>query len=208
MAVLQEQSKDKDKNTSDTQTSKAMFANVRAGVTSFLDLGVRACSCGDGAITSKFQIINGDRFAMSLGLELGYQEVTQQTKYGDQSKSSLSSDGKQVEKLISSDVPIFISIDISPTFTTYFTPRYKHIATESSPVFGNASTTSSSRRFLGLSAGVLVRGTPGGFVELAYVGSPDTNSNNLNALELGFGIAVSPPKTAARATEKKQNAPL
>jgi hypothetical protein len=166
------------------------FAAVRAGVTERVDLGFKASTTGMGGVTSKFQVIDSGKFALSVGLEGAYRQVSSKTRSSKTTSATTVSFNDNKYRNIVGELPIFMSMDLSPDYAAYLTPRYIHIDIQQTN-FSGGGTDDSSTRVAALSVGMLKRGMPGGFLEIVYAKSPDKKLQDKGQFEIGMGMTVS-----------------
>lgn len=122
----------------------------RRGMWKDIDLGVKLAIIGSTVVDLKYNLINGEKFALATGVGLGYLSFT-------------STVGAQEQKSTILDlmVPLYLSYDINKTFSVYGAGKYM-LRTISSDVAmsGDGSLVSSSLGVKwGQSSGVFLEGS-------------------------------------------------
>ena len=130
----------------------------RRGMWKDIDLGVKLAIIGSTVIDLKYNLINGEKFALATGVGLGYLSFTS-TLAGADSKSTI----------LDLIVPLYLSYDVNKEFSVYGAGKYM-LRTVSSDQ-ANAADGS----FLSSSLGVKWGKTSGVFLEGSLIAGLDNS---------------------------------
>ncbi len=131
--------------------------SYRHGIIKNLDGGLKVTFIGAYSGDIKYQLVNGEQWALSTGLGLGY--MSYKIKSGDQ---------ESTVKFLDWMVPLYLSYDIAKSWSLYMTPKY---------IYRSISGDSSgSDNITGLALGTKIGELSGVYLEAAMVKGKDSNA--------------------------------
>lgn len=136
----------------------------RRGFAEKLDFGVRLTLIGSAVADVKYNLINGENFALATGLGVGYLSFTS-TFSGQETKSNI----------IDFIAPLYLSYDLSSLFTVYGAGKYMYrlITTDAE------DSSSSGGSLVSSSLGVKWGEKAGVFLEGSYIAGLDSDFTGL-----------------------------
>jgi hypothetical protein len=134
--------------------------SYRQGLSDKIDAGIKITNSFTLMADGKYQLVDGEQFALAAGLGVGYFSVSQ-----------TSGDEKFESTLIDVMVPLYLSYDVTKSFTPYLSPKY--IARFVS------GTESSTNSLWGATAGAKIGDQSGAYVEATYLTRPGSNFSTL-----------------------------
>ncbi len=121
----------------------------RRGVWDKIDLGLKLALLGSAVVDAKYNLINGENWALATGLGLGYLSF-ESTVSGTNQKSTI----------LDVFVPVYLSYDFSKTTSVYSAAKYMLRTVSGSGVAGDGSMLSSTLGVkLGDQSGVFLEGS-------------------------------------------------
>lgn len=139
--------------------------SYRRGFKKDLDAGLKLTFVGAYAADIKYQLIDGDAWAISTGLGVGYMSY------------KISSGGQDsTVKFLDFMLPLYVSYDFSKSFSVYMTPKYIHRS-----ISGDASGTDS---ITGAAIGTKIGEKSGVYLEAAMI--KGKNSNSITQYNLSY----------------------
>lgn len=125
--------------------------SYRRGLWKDIDAGIKLAIIGSTVLDVKYNLVNGEKFAMATGLGVGY--LNFESEIGTE---------KQEATIIDIIVPLYVSYDLAETFTVYTAPKYilRTISATGLDVEGDGSMMSASLGFQwGKKSGVMLEGS-------------------------------------------------
>lgn len=125
--------------------------SYRRGVWKDIDVGFKLALIGSASVDAKYRLIDGEQWALSTGIGLGY--LSFESSFGDV---------KQQSTLVDIILPLYLSYDVSKMATVYSAAKlmYRSISGSQGIVSGDGSILASTLGFKwGDRAGVFIEGS-------------------------------------------------
>jgi len=121
----------------------------RRGVWDKIDLGLKLAIIGSAVVDAKYNLINGEKWALATGLGVGY--LSFESTVGSTTQTST---------ILDFFVPLYLSYDFSKTTTVYSAAKYMLRTISGDGISGDGSLLSSTLGLkLGDQSGVFFEGT-------------------------------------------------
>lgn len=151
---------DSETGTTQKSDSIAMISGIRHGFSETVDLGMRGNSLGLFSMEGKVRLVSNQEFALATGLGVGYGSHRKSSDYDNGNPYSIA--------VLTSDLPIYWSYDLSKSSSLYGSLRY-FFAKNSNQSTKVDPTDDSYSRFAIVSVGLMQRGSVGYFGEVVHM---------------------------------------
>ncbi len=136
--------------------------SYRRGVYENVDVGAKLTLIGTAVVDGKYQFLDTEKFDASAGLGLGYLSL-----------ESGSDNNKSKSTIIDVIVPVVFSVNVSPSFTPYISPKYVLRS-----ISGN---TSGSTGIAGVTGGIKIGDKWGLYAEYGVQKAGEFSASQINA---------------------------